>query len=155
MWIFLLTEVMLFGGLFASYAVYRTLYAEAFLAAGRHLDLVLGALNTAVLLASSLAAVLGVEALREDRRRAAGLLGLLFLSVTVSLLPLGWAAMPLALGIACAKAILIAVDFMHLREGPGVLALVAASGVLWLVLLLGLTLADYLSRGWGPVVPGW
>ena len=53
MWIFLGSEVLLFSGLFAGYGVYRGLYPQGFLAAGRHTDIVLGTVNTALLMTSS------------------------------------------------------------------------------------------------------
>ena len=52
MWAFLLTEVMFFGGLFVSYTVYRTAYLAGFIAGSQHLNVLLGTLNTAVLLSS-------------------------------------------------------------------------------------------------------
>jgi cytochrome c oxidase subunit 3 len=61
MWIFLSTETLLFGGMFFGYAVYRLWYPEAFLEAGRHTILVLGAINTAVLLVSSFLVALAVH----------------------------------------------------------------------------------------------
>lgn len=62
MWVFLITEVMFFGGLFAGYAVYRSAYPEAFAAGSLRLDIVLGGLNTVVLIASSLTMALAVRA---------------------------------------------------------------------------------------------
>ncbi len=70
MWTFLITEVMFFGGLFAGYTVYRTLYPHAFAEASRLLDYRLGAINTAVLICSSLSMVLAVRASQLGRRRA-------------------------------------------------------------------------------------
>lgn len=52
-WLFLLTEVLLFGGLFLTYTVYRLNYPDVFAEASHHLDKTLATLNTAVLLASS------------------------------------------------------------------------------------------------------
>lgn len=52
-WVFLLTELMLFAGLFTGYAVVRYLYPQAFAEGGRHLNLPLGVVNTGVLLVSS------------------------------------------------------------------------------------------------------
>ena len=49
--------------------------------------------------------------------------------------------------IACAKAALVAIFFMHLRTGPALLRIVAAAGVVWLGIMLTLTLADVLTRG--------
>ncbi len=61
MWIFLATEVMFFGGLFACYTVYRFLTPEVFAHASHHLSLPLGGINTAVLLCSSLTMALAVR----------------------------------------------------------------------------------------------
>jgi cytochrome c oxidase subunit 3 len=81
MWVFLTTEVLFFGGLFMVYAVYRSWYPDAFAAASRELDLVLGTVNTAVLITSSLTMALAVHAAQTGRR---GLL-LTFLVVTMIL----------------------------------------------------------------------
>ncbi len=54
MWIFLATEILLFGGLFCAYAVYRANHPEIFIYAHRYLDVTLGGINTVVLLCSSL-----------------------------------------------------------------------------------------------------
>jgi cytochrome c oxidase subunit 3 len=70
MWTFLVTEVMFFGGLFGGYTVYRSLYPEAFAEASRLLDYRLGAINTAVLICSSLSMVLAVRAAQLGQRRA-------------------------------------------------------------------------------------
>lgn len=69
MWVFLVTEVLFFGGLFLAYAVYRTLYPGAFEAGSRLMDIPLGALNTAVLLTSSLTMVLAVHAAEEGHKK--------------------------------------------------------------------------------------
>lgn len=53
MWLFLATEVLFFGGMFLLYTVYRSLYPAAFGQASNHLDLILGAISTAVLIVSS------------------------------------------------------------------------------------------------------
>jgi len=65
MWLFLATEVLFFGGLFLSYAVYRITYPEAFVLASDTLDAKLGTLNTAILLTSSFTMALAVKASRE------------------------------------------------------------------------------------------
>jgi cytochrome c oxidase subunit 3 len=70
MWIFLITEIMFFGGLFVGYTVYRWQYPLAFANASHHVDLWLGALNTAVLLASSLTMALAVYYAQSGKRRA-------------------------------------------------------------------------------------
>ena len=70
MWIFLATEVLFFGGLFAGYAYYRTMYPAAFVEGSRHLDVVLGTINTGVLLLSSLTMVLAVRGTQVGDQRA-------------------------------------------------------------------------------------
>lgn len=62
MWVFLITEVMFFGGLFLTYAIYRHNFPEAFAAASHHLDITLGCFNTVVLIGSSLTMVLAAHA---------------------------------------------------------------------------------------------
>ncbi len=69
MWVFLLTEVMFFGGLFAAYIIFRWAYPEVFHDASRELDVVLGTINTAVLLCSSLAMALAVRATQIGQRK--------------------------------------------------------------------------------------
>jgi cytochrome c oxidase subunit 3 len=69
MWAFLITEIMFFGGLFLGYAIYRSLYSEAFAEASRLLDYKLGAINTAVLICSSLTMVLAVRAAQLGQRK--------------------------------------------------------------------------------------
>jgi cytochrome c oxidase subunit 3 len=69
MWIFLITEVMFFGGMFAAYTVYRSAYPAVFGAASRTLNTTIGAINTAVLLCSSFTMVLAVRAGQLGRRK--------------------------------------------------------------------------------------
>jgi cytochrome c oxidase subunit 3 len=68
MWVFLVTEILFFGGLFMAYVVYRTWNAEAFVEASHHLDITLGAINTAVLIGSSLTMAMAVHAGQTSRR---------------------------------------------------------------------------------------
>ena len=70
MWVFLVTEVMFFGGMFAGYATYRFRYHEAFMAGSNHLDILLGGINTAVLILSSLTMAMAVHAAQLSKRRA-------------------------------------------------------------------------------------
>jgi len=81
MWLFLVTEILFFGGLFTCYVVYRALYPEAFAAGSHHLDLTLGALNTVVLIGSSLTMALAVHAAQLGRRGPLQL----FLALTIVL----------------------------------------------------------------------
>jgi cytochrome c oxidase subunit 3 len=68
MWVFLVTEVLFFGGLFCTYTIYRGWYPEAFAAASHELDVTLGAINTAVLITSSLTMALAVHAAQLGQR---------------------------------------------------------------------------------------
>jgi len=61
MWVFLVTEIMFFGGLFAAYLVYRHAYSEGFAEASHHLNVTWGAVNTIVLIVSSLTMALAVR----------------------------------------------------------------------------------------------
>ena len=70
MWVFLVTEIMFFGGLFLAYVVYRTLHPHAFAAASHELDITLGAINTAVLICSSLTMALAVNAAQLGARKS-------------------------------------------------------------------------------------
>jgi cytochrome c oxidase subunit 3 len=69
MWLFLATEVLFFGGLFAAYMLYRVWYPETFGAASRTLDIWLGGTNTVVLITSSLTMALAVHAAATGERR--------------------------------------------------------------------------------------
>ena len=68
MWLFLVTEIMFFGGLFCAYLIYRLMHFNAFAAASQQLSIGLGAFNTAVLLVSSVTVVLAVYAAQEGKR---------------------------------------------------------------------------------------
>jgi cytochrome c oxidase subunit III len=68
MWLFLGTEIMFFGGMFCAYLIYRRLYFNEFAAASQTLDITLGAVNTAVLLLSSLTVVLAVHAAQTGKK---------------------------------------------------------------------------------------
>jgi cytochrome c oxidase subunit 3 len=88
MWIFLCTEILLFGALFLAYTVYRLQNPEAFDEATRHTLIVLGSINTAILLISSFFVAVAVHLAPSGRRRplalllwTGALLGVLFLVV--------------------------------------------------------------------------
>jgi cytochrome c oxidase subunit 3 len=68
MWIFLITEVMFFGGLFMAYMLYRIWYPEAWSEGSRELDIMLGGFNTVVLIASSLTMAFAVRAAQTGKR---------------------------------------------------------------------------------------
>jgi cytochrome c oxidase subunit 3 len=69
MWLFLVTEILLFGGMFVAYAIYRAWYPELFEDASLQLDTVMGAINTVVLLASSLTVAWAIRGAQRDNRR--------------------------------------------------------------------------------------
>lgn len=95
MWIFLATEILLFSGLFVAYAVYNYLHPELFKAAHRFLDVKLGALNTIVLLFSSLTVVLAIHCAQQDKR--------------------GWMIVNIVVTILCAATFLVVkyVEYKH------------------------------------------
>lgn len=68
MWLFLFTELLLFGGMFLLYSVYRFQYADQFHIAAKELNTILGAFNTAVLLTSSLTMALSIVAIQRDQK---------------------------------------------------------------------------------------
>jgi cytochrome c oxidase subunit 3 len=69
MWVFLVTEIMFFGGMFLAYTLYRYKYPEAFAAASNHLDIKLGATNTVVLIVSSFTMAMAVFSTQVGKRR--------------------------------------------------------------------------------------
>jgi cytochrome c oxidase subunit 3 len=69
MWLFLVTEIMFFGGLFTAYVIYRRWYPEAFLLASNTLDVLWGGINTAVLICSSLTMALAIWAAQVNWRK--------------------------------------------------------------------------------------
>ena len=92
MWVFLATEVMFFGGLFTAYTIYRNFYLPAFEAGSRLLNVNIGAINTAVLLCSSLTMALGVRAAQMGKKK-------LLITFLVLTLLLGLAFIGIKLGL--------------------------------------------------------
>jgi cytochrome c oxidase subunit 3 len=74
MWLFLFTELILFGGMFIVYAVYRFLHQAEFQLAAQELDTMVGTINTIILLTSSLTVALSIAALRDGKRNASMIL---------------------------------------------------------------------------------
>ncbi|QWV93384.1 cytochrome c oxidase subunit 3 family protein [Geomonas oryzisoli] len=87
MWLFLFTEMLLFGGVFILYSVYLTRYPKEFGLGGHQLDLVYGATNTVVLLTSSLFAAMSVTAIKSGAKKLT--LGLLSGTVGCAFIFLG------------------------------------------------------------------
>src|SRR5262249_29253388 len=81
MWVFLVTEVLFFGGLFATYSIYRSWYPTAFAASSHELVVWAGTLNTTVLITSSLTMALAVHSAQTGDRRQL----LFFLVATMAL----------------------------------------------------------------------
>ena len=91
MWTFLATEILLFGALFCVYAYYRFKFPQGYALGSKHTDVVLGTIETAVLLTSSLTMALSIRAIRLAQRRGAILLllitaafGIAFLGIHAS-----------------------------------------------------------------------
>ena len=79
------------------------------------------------------------------------LITLLVLTATtcgVSFIDMGKMNAVVAVVIAFAKALLVALIFMHLRYSRRLMQVVAAAGLFWLGILIALTMSDYLTRGW-------
>jgi cytochrome c oxidase subunit 3 len=81
MWLFLVTEVMFFGGLLMAYLLYRVWYPVAWSEGSLELDIVLGGVNTVVLILSSLTMALAVRAAQTDQQRST----VVFLILTMAL----------------------------------------------------------------------
>lgn len=86
MWIFLFTELLLFGGLFLLYSVYRSKYTLDFHNSASELDIILGAANTVILLTSSMTMALSISSMKKGKRNLSTLcqiitiiLGIIFL----------------------------------------------------------------------------
>jgi cytochrome c oxidase subunit III len=79
MWVFLCTEILFFGGLFTTYVVYRTRFHGVFAQASRHLDVRLGAINTLVLICSSLTMALAIWSAQINKRKQI----VVFLAITM------------------------------------------------------------------------
>ena len=79
MWVFLCTEILFFGGLFTTYVVYRARFHGVFAQASRHLDVKLGAINTLVLICSSLTMALAIWSAQINKRKQI----VVFLAITM------------------------------------------------------------------------
>lgn len=80
MWLFIFTELLLFGGLFIVYSVYRYMNPDAFHLAAEELNTTIGAINTVILLVSSMTIAMATSALQKGEKNVANLLvGLTFL----------------------------------------------------------------------------
>ena len=82
----------------------------------------------------------------------AALLVLTAITTAVAFVDLGPWNTVVALGIAFLKATLVALFFMHVKYSPRLTQIVVAGGMFWLAILIVLTLSDFFSRGWLPVL---
>jgi cytochrome c oxidase subunit 3 len=150
MWLFLLTEIMFFGGLFTGYTVYRSAYAAAFIAGSHHLDIVLGGINTAVLIGSSLTMVLAVHAAQSGQRRL--LVGFLWLTILLGTVFLGIKAIEYHHKFA--EQLFPGQGFVHAEPHAGQVRLFfgfyfAMTGMHALHMVIGMALLAWFSlRGW-------
>jgi len=87
MWLFLLTEIMFFGGMFCAYLIYRNWYYPAFVAGSHQLSILLGTVNTAVLICSSFTMAMAVHS--AELRRKGALVMWLLLTILLGLVFLG------------------------------------------------------------------
>jgi cytochrome c oxidase subunit 3 len=83
MWVFLLTEIMFFGGLFLAYIIYRANYPDGFAVASNTLDVRMGGLNTVVLILSSLTMALAVYSAQTGKQKS--LINFLFITLLLGL----------------------------------------------------------------------
>ena len=81
----------------------------------------------------------------------AALTVLMFLTVWVSTVELGWLNLPVALLIAITKATLIVLIFMDVRRGTQLVMIFAAAGFLWFLIMVGFTITDYAAQDMGGV----
>ncbi len=81
MWLFLFTEMLLFGGLFVVYSIYRFRNASAFHLAAQELNVFIGTVNTIILLTSSSTIAMSITAIRKQNKK----LALLLISITIIL----------------------------------------------------------------------
>src|SRR5437762_7266998 len=79
MWVFLVTEIMFFGGMFLAYTLYRRAYPQSFAVASNHLNIWLGAVNTLILICSSFTMALTVYCTQIGKQR----LQVIFLILTM------------------------------------------------------------------------
>ena len=84
-------------------------------------------------------------------RTCVALLALLALTWAIAYVDLGPFNLIVALAVAIAKALIIALFFMHIKGSSRLLHLAAVAGVIWLLIMISLTLGDYMTRGWVPL----
>jgi cytochrome c oxidase subunit 3 len=104
MWVFLVTEILFFGGLFCAYIIYRAWYPELFTEAATELNTLWGAVNTAVLIGSSLTVAMAIRSAQLNQKKG----------IIINL----W----ITFGLACVFMLIKAFEYshkMHLGIWPG------------------------------------
>src|SRR5687767_12081209 len=79
----------------------------------------------------------------------ATLMVLTAVTVGVAYIDLGALNAVAAIVIACFKATIVVLYFMHVKYSTRLIKLTVVAGLYWMIILLGLTMSDYLTRGWG------
>jgi cytochrome c oxidase subunit III len=125
MWAFLATEVMMFGGLFFTYSLYRWMYHNAYIIGSRHLNITLGTINTFVLLFSSLTMALAVHAAQEGKRKKL----VLFLIVTMILGAAFLGIKAIEWGTDYREGLVPGLAWFYFQENARAAAQVAAAGI--------------------------
>ncbi len=85
----------------------------------------------------------------------AALMVLTATTVCVAYVNLDWLNLPVALAIAITKATLVILFFMHVKYSGHMVKVYVVAGVLFLIIMIGITLSDYMTRGWISVPRGW
>jgi|SRR5215469_2860095 len=85
----------------------------------------------------------------------ASLIALTLLTTGVAFVDLGRLNTVVALAIAVTKMLLVILFFMHVKYSPGLTRLVIIAGFFWLAILVAISLADELTRGWSPTPQPW
>lgn len=125
-WLFLVTEVLLFGGLFCAFAVFRSWHLDAFVQAHHQLDKVMGGTNTVVLICSSLTMALAVRAAQTNNRRLTGTLLLLTLAFAATFMVIKYFEYSHKFHLGLLPGRLFAPD---LAANPGLAALPPEAGI--------------------------
>ncbi|HTR81741.1 MAG TPA: cytochrome c oxidase subunit 3 family protein [Bacteroidota bacterium] len=148
MWVFLTTEILFFGALFLCYGIYRHAYPDAFASASHYMDVILGGINTAVLLGSSLTVVLAVHAAQHGERKRL----LVFLVMTIVLGCVFLGIKGLEYSHKFAEHLVPGVDFQYAGPQPGAAEIYfvlyfVMTGIHALHLLIGIGIMTWLAVG--------
>ena len=157
MWLFLANELLLFGGLFCAFAVYRHLYTDTFrYLAAVHLDAKLGTLNTVVLLVSSFTVACGVHFARQRKTKLTGWMLIASIALAELFLAIKYLEYSHKLREGLLPGRYFTFDLTHLEPVRGVdLANVGPGAPMFFVLYFFITGLHGLHVAIGIVVLGW